>query len=62
MGEIEVDHDVRAKNQIRFANLRQYAEGSMALDDAGAAANSAPRTGERGRRPPLSAGKGIQIF
>jgi hypothetical protein len=59
MGEIEVDHDVRAKNQIRFANLRQYAEGSMALDDAGAAANSTPR---RGEGPPLSAGKGIQIF
>ncbi len=31
VGEIEVDHGARRKDQIRFANLRQDAEGSVAL-------------------------------
>ena len=34
MSDIEVDHGARGKNQIRFANLRQDAEGSVALLDA----------------------------
>jgi hypothetical protein len=33
MGDIEVDHGAWRKNQIRFANLRQVAEGSVALRD-----------------------------